>query len=179
MDRLGPEGGGPCDDARWPLHRGLDAAARQGALLAHIGGYVQIGPRSARRRYLGWAELPLFLRINHPSANRGLQEAFQATVRVWGPPPATVPVGAIVGCVRYKSGPGRRAISGIGGAHPDGRRWFVDTPTAIGLIRDYGHRFRVLSARGPRIVVAGRGRRYLRSVGDGSRRNNLRTLPEC
>ena len=56
---------------------------------------------------------------------------------------------------------------------------FVDTPTAIGLIRDYGHRFRVLSARGPRIVVAGRGRRYLRSVGDGSRRNNLRTLPEC
>lgn len=186
VDSFGPDGGAPCDDARWPLHRGLDPAAREGALLAYLGGYVHVGEATPRRRFLTWESMALFLRVNRPTARVGSNEAFEVSVRVWGPRPTTTPPGFIVEFVSrepYISGPRKGQplrISEIGGTHGNGDRWQLSVAAAADLILDYGWRFRVRSAVGPRLTVVGRngGRRYLRTVGDRARNNNLRSLPE-
>lgn len=187
VDGLGPAGGDPCDDARWPLHRGLDSGARQGALLVHLGGYVHIGEATARRRFLTWETMPLFLRINRPRADLASNDYFEVSVRIWGPKPATVPPGFIVEFVerelfrtgKRKGQPVR--IAAIGGTHGNGERWILSVESAVELILDYGWRFRVRTASGPKLAVVGKrgARRYLRTVGDRSRSNNLRSLPEA
>lgn len=186
VDGVGPQGRDPCDDARWPLHRGMDPQARQGALLAHLGGYFHVGDATPRRRFLTWEPMPLHLRINRAQRNSGSNESFEVSVRVWGPKPATAPPGFIVEFVRWEYGDTARRknvrlrISDIGGTHGNGDRWSISVADAAALILDYGWRFRVKTAVGPLLAVGGRrtGRRYLRTVGDRSRTNNLKQLPE-
>jgi hypothetical protein len=130
--------------------------------------------------------LPLFLRINRPTPERASGEFFEVTVRGWGPPPTRAPAGFVVEHVRWEQGDTARRqktrlrIGGIGGTHGTGERWDLTVGEAIDLIERYQWRFRVRTPDGPRLVVVrGRGRRpYLRGVGDGSRANNLRNLPE-
>ena len=90
IGRNGPEGvtDRTVDDARWPLHSGLDPLhAHPFALLGRLGGWFYVGRGFTRRRYLGYDPLPLFLRINDTRLGDGDGE-FKVTVRVWGEPPA-------------------------------------------------------------------------------------------
>lgn len=174
----GPEGwpDRPVDDARWPLHSGLDPTnARPFALLARIGGWVYVGNRMDRRRFLSMTPLPLHLRINddHPGNGSG---QFEVTVRLWGKPrPVVYPERSILCATRRGS-----RVERVGGVHRDGSSWELTVVEAIVWIERYSHAFTVGSDNGPSVRVGRiRGRKFLRSSGDRSRANNLRRLSAC
>jgi hypothetical protein len=83
--RNGPEGQDRLvDDARWPLHTGLDAGnARPYCLLGRLNGYFFIGSSFSRRKWMYDEPRELFLRINKvdPGGNGG----FVVRVRVFAP----------------------------------------------------------------------------------------------
>jgi hypothetical protein len=164
------------DDARWPLHSGLDpVGAHPFALLARVGGWFLVGEHMERRRFLNLLPLPLHLRINndHPGNGSG---AFRATVRLWGQPrPVVYPERSILCATRRGS-----RIERVGGVHADGSSWQLTVDEAINWVERYGHSFTTGSDDGPPVVVGQRGgRRFIRSRGDRSRSNNLRRLPPC
>ncbi|MEX2160285.1 MAG: hypothetical protein WD751_00065 [Anaerolineales bacterium] len=72
------------DDARWPLHTGLDGAqARAFCLLGRVNGYFYVG-ENFRARFTYSAARPLFLRINDNNPGDGDGE-FAVHIRIWGP----------------------------------------------------------------------------------------------
>ena len=80
------------DDARWPLHTGLDSEqARAFCLLGRLNGYFFVGTHLPRMRFVYHEPRELFLRINDAGLGDG-SGAFEVRVRVWGqqsaPPPA-------------------------------------------------------------------------------------------
>ncbi|WP_405064966.1 DUF3892 domain-containing protein [Kribbella sp. NBC_01510] len=164
------------DDARWPLHTGLDpVGAHPFALLARVGGWFLVGEHMKRRRFLSQLSLPMHLRINdnQPGNGSGL---FVVTVTLWGRErPIVYPERSIL-CATRAGG----RIDRVGGVHPDGSPWQVTLTEAIEWIQRYGHTFTAGSDSGPRVVVSHlRGLSYLRSRGDRTRSNNLRRLPRC
>ena len=174
----GPEGWSDrlVDDARWPLHTGLDPVnAHPFALLARVGGWFYVGPRMARRRFLRPAPAPLHLRINCDLPGNGSGE-FNVTVRLWGRPRQIIYPSRTISCATRVGG----RIERVGGAHVDGSQWELAVSEAVEWVERYGHEFTVGSDEGPRVRVRRLGdRAFLRSDGDRSRLNNLRTLPFC
>lgn len=83
-----------------------------------------------------------------------------------------------VQCVQRGGG----RITGIGGVLPDGRRWRLSVPQALAEL-DRGQAFYVEEPTGDRVEVVSdvtpKGRRFLRTVADGDRPNNLSRLPSC
>jgi hypothetical protein len=161
------------DDARWPLHTGLDPAARKFALLGSLGGYFVVGASFPRTRFLFPLPLLLYLRINDNVPGDGSGE-FQVTIRIWGEPRPIWNPESTIGCVTRDE---KGRIAGVGGVREDGSRWFVPLDQAV-RFAEHGHRFRVGDAR----VVVRRtrsGRKYLRTLNDGKRPNNLNSLPLC
>ena len=75
----------------------------------------------------------------------------------------------------------RRRITGIGGEHGGGERWYLLVEEAVTWIEEYGHEF-VVGGDEQAIVevrhTAG-GRAYLRTVNDSTKRDNLGQLPVC
>jgi hypothetical protein len=164
------------DDARWPLHSGLDPShAHPFALLARVGGWFFVGEHMKRRRFLSPHPLPLHLRINDDRPGNG-SGAFRAIVRLWGTPRKIVyPERSILCATRT-----RQHVETIGGTHPDGKSWRLTVEEAIEWVERYGHTFTTGTDAGPRVVVIRtRGRASLRSRGDRTRANNLRSLPSC
>jgi hypothetical protein len=86
--------------------------------------------------------------------------------------------GERVQCVQRGGG----RITGIGGTMADGRRWRLSVPQALAEL-DRGEVFYVEEPTGDRVEVTSdvtpRGRRFLRTVADGDRPNNLSRLPSC
>lgn len=86
--------------------------------------------------------------------------------------------GERVQCVQRGGG----RITGIGGRMPDGRRWRLSVPQALAEL-DRGQVFYVEEPAGDRVDVqvdvTPKGRRFLRTVTDGDRPNNLSRLPGC
>jgi Protein of unknown function (DUF3892) len=162
------------DDARWPLHSGLDpSGAHPYALLARIGGWFLVGERMDRRRFLSSLTLPLHLRINDDNPGNG-SGRFVVTVRLWGSPRRVVyPERAIRAVTRN-----RGRVEKVGGVHADGSAWWLTVAEAVEWVDRYGHSFTVGADDGPRVQVRrGPGQVHLRSVGDRSRTNNLESLP--
>jgi len=170
----GPDGWAPdqlVDDARWPLHTGLNPAARKFALLGSLGGYFMVGADFPRTRFLHPEPLPLYLRINDDVPGDGSGE-FRVRIRLWGK--ARPIPGMDVSCVIRE--PDKKGIAGIGGVHADGSSWRLSLDAAIDLV-DRGCVFRVGEAR---VAISRRkGRLYLRTVSNRKRTDNLETLPLC
>jgi hypothetical protein len=83
--RNGPEGlPRPINDARWPLHTGIDPAANAFCLLGRLNGYFRIGSALPRTKWVYPEERPLFLRINDSGPGDGNGQ-FNVRIRVWGP----------------------------------------------------------------------------------------------
>jgi hypothetical protein len=164
------------DDARWPLHSGLDPdRAHPFALLARVGGWFYVGEHLPQRRFLNPRPLPLHLRINDDVPGNG-SGAFQVTVRVWGTPRQIGRPGHVIQCATREQG----RVARVGGVHADGSRWQLTVPEAVEWIERYGHVFSTATDDGPRVtVVRLRDRPFLRSRGDRTRTNNLRRLPAC
>lgn len=72
------------NDARWPLHTGIDPAANACCLLGRLNGYFRIGTGLPRTRWRYHQERPLFLRINDDGLGDG-DGQFNVRIRVWGP----------------------------------------------------------------------------------------------
>ena len=91
--RNGPDGHDRLvDDARLPLHTGLDGGnARAFCLLGRLNGYFFVGSSFSRRKWMYDEPRELFLRINRVDA--GGNGGFVVRVRVFGPPgsPARLP----------------------------------------------------------------------------------------
>jgi hypothetical protein len=89
----GPNGvPGPNQDARWPLHSGIDPTNTPYSLLARLNGWFEVGTDSGERRWLydclddqADAARRLFLRINDDVSGDG-SGTFHVRVRVWGMP---------------------------------------------------------------------------------------------
>lgn len=162
------------DDARWPLHSGLDPVhAHPFGLLARVGGWFYVGDRLARRRYLSPRPLGLHLRINDDRPGNGSGQ-FMVTVRLWGRPrPVVYPERSILCANRDR----RNQIASVGGIHSDGTPWTLSRADAVTWVERYGHAFTVGADDGPTVTVV--RHRYLRSRGDRSRTNNLASLPRC
>jgi hypothetical protein len=83
-----------------------------------------------------------------------------------------------VQCVQRGGG----RITGIGGTMTDGRSWRLSVPQALAEL-DRGQVFFVEEPTGDRVEVGSdvtpKGRRFLRTVADGDRPNNLSRLPSC
>lgn len=181
VDGVGPEGGDAVGDAAYPLHVAIDPRAREGAVVGMLDDYFLVGSGVPRRRYLAWhgRDVQLILRINRTDRQPRATEAFHVTVRVWGPTRYVEPTGRYVSCVDHVSKK-KRAVCTLGGVDPMGRHWRISAARATTLIADYGQVFRVFGPRGARVtVVHGKRGPYLRSVNDGTERNNLRSLDEC
>jgi hypothetical protein len=83
--RNGPQGHPRLiNDARWPLHTGIDPAANAFCLLGRLNGYFRIGEGMPRTRWRYHAERPLFLRVNDEGPGDGNGQ-FDVRIRVWGP----------------------------------------------------------------------------------------------
>jgi len=171
------------DDARWPLHSGLDPLhAFPFALLGRLGGWFYVGRGLPRRRYLGYESSRLFLRINDNSPGDG-NGSFRVRVRVWGDriwgmlgPRATQ-----IRCIVRDSDDPDRRIDTIGGVLADGTSWRLSLDDAVAAAKE-GHEFFAEDPDGHNVsvVVATRqGRDYLRTVADGDWPNNLLALPDC
>lgn len=74
----------PINDARWPLHTGIDPAANAFCLLGRLNGYFRIGSVLPRTKWVYHEERPLFLRINDDGPGDGSGQ-FDVRIRVWGP----------------------------------------------------------------------------------------------
>jgi hypothetical protein len=87
--RNGPEGlSRLIDDARWPLHTGIDPAANAFCLLGRLNGYFRIGAGLSRLRWRYRSERRLFLRVNDDGPGDGNGQ-FDVRIRVWGPSDGT------------------------------------------------------------------------------------------
>jgi hypothetical protein len=71
------------DDARWPLHTGLDPTnARAFCLLGRLNGYFFVGSSLPRTRFIYPKARPLFLRINDNNPGDG-DGQFDVTIRIF------------------------------------------------------------------------------------------------
>lgn len=177
--RLLPDG--DVDDARFPLHRGLDPDATLGAVLARLGGWVQVGRGRPRERFTyPHAPMQMYVRCNAiQSRGRG---RFIYRCRVWRPGPPDKP-GTEVTCVTRRpvrignTTRIRTHTARIGGIHAGGTPWHVMLPEAIRLI-DAGHEF-IIPGNPPRPIDVHRRDSpsgiiaYLKARGDKSGDNNL------
>ncbi|HSI81491.1 MAG TPA: DUF3892 domain-containing protein [Solirubrobacterales bacterium] len=180
--KTGPEGldDERVDDARWPLHAGIDPDnPRPYALLARVGGWFHVGAKLPRRRFLGPRPLRLFLRINDRRPGNGSGQ-LSATVRLWGRPRQVVVPERRIECVVRTRPDGRRSrrIEGVGGSGPDGTTWRLSTAEAV-LWADNGHEFVVGDDEVPVTTVRSGKTRYLRTHADATTENNLLELPDC
>jgi hypothetical protein len=190
----GPAGWDPNelnDDASWPLHTGLDPAARKFELVGYLGGYFEVGDGIPRTRFLlpsmpqgdpTQAERPLYLRINDDRRGDGSGE-FRVRVRVWGEPRATNSTGQAIDSVYWvtvhEDGHRRRRIGGVSGLAVDGTRWVSTVSEVIDAIETHGAQFVVdeIERTPVQVRTSASGRAYLRTVDDVTTSNNLRTLP--
>lgn len=179
-DVLGPEGAADTVwDARYPLHGGRDPRASEHSLLARLNNYVLIGQRRTLERWLYPEETFLYLRLNQ--VGRRGRGSFTVRVRVRG---AKLPLKRLleVGCVVRPQAKDRdRRLRAIGGMHRDGARWQMSLAEAIEAMNQGSVFFvRAPGVGAQELMVAGRkGKRYLKSRPDPSRRNNLSGLPLC
>ncbi len=174
-------------DARFPLHGALDPVnAHPYCLLGRLGGYFFIGEKRDRERFLYHRECLLWLRINDDVPGNGTG-SFQVRVRVWGKPRETQD--RQISCVTISSsilrGRRRRRISHVGGIHPGGWLWRISVSEAIDQI-EKGESFFVERPEGHTVAVIigskkknSKRSKYLRTIGDLGKENNLRSLPRC
>jgi hypothetical protein len=73
-------------------------------------------------------------------------------------------------------------ILNIGGLNPDGTRWKVSQPEAVGYIESRQFEFFVRVGYGEVdviVAVSAYGNKYIKTEADGEHPNNLLSLPEC
>jgi hypothetical protein len=167
-------------DASYPLHGGIDP--RNGhpfALLGKLNNYFFVGDDNHGQRWDYYQEARLYLRVNTPLPPGG-SDAFTARVRVWGDPRSLASV-RIVSCVHRGSSDPDRRIDAVGGIDSDGNPWMLGVEEAIAEI-DAGVKYFASKEPGSYtkvVVVRGRRGRYLRSLPDRDRKNNLSALGRC
>lgn len=116
------------DDARWPLHSGLDPVhAHPFALLARVGGWLYVGDKLGRRRYLSPRPLGLHLRINDDRPGNGRGQ-FDVIVRPLGCPTCC----RVSGAEHPLRLPRRQQTHRRCGWFPSGRDQLVADPTGGG-----------------------------------------------
>ncbi len=87
-----------------------------------------------------------------------------------------------VHCHKPDNNDADRRIQGIGGANPDGTRWYLPIDDAISAIETNKYSFFVrVQGKEVNVIVGKRpnGRKYLTTEGDGFPPNNLLALPTC
>lgn len=73
-------------------------------------------------------------------------------------------------------------ISGIGGGHSDGTRWWISVNDAVAGVINNTLSFYVKQGNSTVDVIvaeSSRGHKYLKTKSDGFQPNNLLSLPEC
>lgn len=90
--------------------------------------------------------------------------------------------GQRIQCVRRPPRGVLAGLAGVGGLMPSGRRWYLTVRQALEEI-ERGQSFYVEEPTGDRVEVMVdqtlRGKRFLRTVADGDKPNNLLSLPSC
>jgi hypothetical protein len=74
------------------------------------------------------------------------------------------------------------SIQYIGGINPDGKAWKLSLAKAVAGVEDGTYSFYVYrGGKSVNVIVAlsGAGNKYLKTVDDDYKSNNLLTLPEC
>lgn len=73
-------------------------------------------------------------------------------------------------------------INAIGGLYSNRERWFFSLQAAIEAIESNTHRFYVIvdgKSAYVEVAISAKKNKYLRTIPDNTRRNNLLSLPEC